>query len=194
MLFIGYAHFCNQDRSVLCVLTLGRVSYRDLIQRRHEVYKEIDAMAVLVSMASMNVDVLMAEVLAKKKHVNMRIDSTPEGHRMLSDALRYTSDGDVSMEVKTRLRVAQRLKVIRDGIDLELVSYQQGWDRFPITQLEKDSVLQKFILNKLNYFSSTIPSLVESEFSGTDMEAEIHQVVVEELRELLLEINTPKMF
>lgn len=155
--------------------------YVILLLKRKEIYKEVEAMQAIVTLATMNQQVLMADVLAKKKRITTRIDSTPEGHRTLREAAKCNAEGLVGQEVIARLQASHRLTEVNEALDNELQTYQTGWNKFPIAATERINMLHRYLDNKINYYMETTIMLANTE---VQQEAYVYEIIIEELKEL----------
>jgi hypothetical protein len=179
----------TQEKRTKTMILLGEtIGYQELVLKRREVYKEEEAMRIIVSMANMNVKVLMADVLNKKRTVITRIDSTPEGFRILCEAAKYQTEGTVGQEVLERLRVARRLQLLRKTVNTELQTYQNGWNKFPIAANKKEDITNRYIQNKIDYYTEAAAGLTNSTAAGSTTEAYIYIIIVEELKEIIQNI------
>lgn len=175
----------REKRTKIMILLGETIGYQELILKRREVYKEEEAMRVIVSMANMNVKVLMADVLHKKRVISTRIDSTPEGFRILCEAGKYQTEGTVGQEVLERLRVARRLSLLRKTVNTELQTYQNGWNKFPIAANKKEDIINRYIQNKIDYYTEAATGLTHSKAAGSTTEAYIYTIIIEELKEIM---------
>lgn len=176
----------TSEKRTNTVILLGEtIGYQELVLKRREIHKEEQAMRIIVSMANMNVAILMADVLHKKQTVTTRIDSTPEGFRMLCEAAKYTTQDSVGQEILERLRVSRRLSQLRKTINIELTNYQNGWNKFPIPQEQKENIANRYIENKIDYYIEAAAELKASPIAGSTMEATVYNIIIEELKEIL---------
>lgn len=167
----------------MTILQLG-ADYVSLLRLREQVLQEVDAMRVIVATAAMNPQVLMHDVLLKQKKVLVRIDSTPEGRQFL---LRNIDDDITTPDIKQltrRLRVGNALNRLRKTVNDEFVTYQNGWNRFPVGEEERVSTYKRFLLGQKNKCELKVSSLLTIS-SEEAINTLVHLILIDEIDELL---------
>jgi hypothetical protein len=162
---------------------LNDIKYSQLVSKKEEILREVEAMQVIVSAASMNPLVLMRDVLNKKKRIIARIDATDEGQKFLMDSIRSEEQWDSKRVLARRLKISKALSRQRDEINVELADYQKGWNKFSIADEQKKSILTRYIEAKVAFLTSTSEGLVSITGDIDNIAVFLNMVLIDELNE-----------
>lgn len=159
--------------------------YPRLLALRDDVVREYDAMGSIVLTANMQVEVLMRDVLDKKRRAIARIDASSEGRQFLSHLV---ENGDVEEldAVLRRLRIGAKLYKRRISVNNELVEYQRQLQVLGVTGKDYRVLCGRYVFGRIDVLKKMHEQFSELEDNSVD--GFVSLVLVEELEWLLTNI------
>lgn len=168
-------------------------NYSFLLTLRDAATKEVKAMQRIVATANMNPEVLLKDVLEKKRRSIARIDASAEGREFLAGLVETEPSADLSKILK-RLRIGSNLYKKRSILNQELIDYQTKCVEISSSVVERRVLLVRFIDSKLASLKDILIELLKDESDVSINEAFVKTVLIEELEVLRKQVNRkPKL-
>lgn len=160
-------------------LSLNYDDYFLLLGQRDQVNKEFDALGSIVMTANMNVEVLMQNLLEKKKRSIARIDASQVGQLYLASMLEEAPTYEIEAIVK-RITTGSRVKTLREETNVVLTHYSHNVNTITLPENARKMLCWKIVETlKQKLKTKTILGL---EMKGLDdSDIFVCEVILEEL-------------
>jgi hypothetical protein len=165
--------------------------YPRLLALRDEVSREYDAMGSIVLTANMQVEVLMRDVLDKKRRAIARIDASSEGRKFLSNLVENGDDEELDAVLR-RLRIGNKLFKRRVSLNNEICDYQKQLRGVNVSDKDFRILCARFVNTRIAFLKQMNEGF--SDLEQTSIDSFVTLVLIEELEWLLIEIIKKRSF
>lgn len=158
---------------------LNNDDYSVLLAKKDEVSIEMQALGSIVLTTNMNVQVLMKDIVEKKKRSIARIDASTVGRIFLSKMIQEAEINELSFLIR-RSKVAERLTSLRNKTNEEMTIYQELLRNQNLEDRHTKVLVWKFIKTKQKEMQSKA-TLGLSINEVDDIDIFVGTIIVEEL-------------
>ena len=123
---------------------LTYTDYGDLIRQRDMVSNEMEALGTIVLTANMDVQILMADMVQKKKRAIARIDASVGGQMFLNELLETAPVNELPVIVN-RIKTGASITVLRGKVNTELTVFQNHLQLMGVVGKQYNVLVWKFL-------------------------------------------------
>lgn len=157
--------------------------YSYLLGLKDKAQQDYDAMGAVVLTANMNVQVLMKDVLDKKKRAIARIDSSKEGRSFLKEQVNTSSEKELDTLLR-RLKIGSMLYKRRKDVNTELINFQKQCFAVLSSPSEHTVSVVRFVRTRKDFYYGLSQHFTDED----DDDKFVILTLIEELDLLLKEI------